>query len=125
MTDPAIPKQRASTKSKTNTPASGADALAGADLPRELERQQAEAAPSLQSDNTLTLSTDSEAGQMRAGEEASQNDLAQMIAEAAYYRAERRGFVPGYEMEDWIAAEIELNARLSDKDKSAAIGIGG
>jgi hypothetical protein len=30
------------------------------------------------------------------------------IAENAYYRAERRGFLPGYEMEDWLAAECEL-----------------
>jgi len=31
-----------------------------------------------------------------------------MIADAAYFRAERRGFAPGHEMEDWLAAEIEL-----------------
>ncbi len=31
------------------------------------------------------------------------------IAEAAYYRAERRGFVPGHEMEDWLAAEAEVD----------------
>ena len=30
------------------------------------------------------------------------------IAEAAYYRAQRRGFAPGYEEEDWLAAEKEL-----------------
>jgi len=31
-----------------------------------------------------------------------------MIAEAAYYRAERRGFIPGFAMEDWLAAEHEV-----------------
>lgn len=31
-----------------------------------------------------------------------------MVAEAAYYRAERRGFLPGHELEDWFAAEIEI-----------------
>jgi hypothetical protein len=31
------------------------------------------------------------------------------IAEAAYYRAERRGFTPGFELADWIAAEQELD----------------
>lgn len=31
-----------------------------------------------------------------------------MIAEAAYYRAERRGFAPGHEVEDWLQAEAEL-----------------
>jgi hypothetical protein len=31
------------------------------------------------------------------------------IALAAYYRAERRGFAPGYEVEDWLAAEAEID----------------
>jgi hypothetical protein len=31
------------------------------------------------------------------------------IAEAAYYRAERRGFLPGRELEDWLEAEREMN----------------
>jgi len=31
-----------------------------------------------------------------------------MTAEAAYYRAERRGFEPGHEIDDWIAAEAEI-----------------
>lgn len=31
-----------------------------------------------------------------------------MIAEAAYYRAERRGFAPGGEEMDWFEAEAEL-----------------
>ena len=35
-----------------------------------------------------------------------------LIAEAAYLRAERRGFVPGQETEDWLAAEVELDALL-------------
>jgi hypothetical protein len=30
------------------------------------------------------------------------------IAMAAYYRAERRGFAPGGELEDWLEAEREL-----------------
>jgi len=33
-----------------------------------------------------------------------------MIAENAYYRAQSRGFVPGYEVEDWLAAEREVDA---------------
>ncbi len=35
-----------------------------------------------------------------------------MIAEAAYFRAERHGFSPGSELEDWLAAEKEVDARL-------------
>jgi hypothetical protein len=30
------------------------------------------------------------------------------IAHAAYLRAERRGFTPGQEVEDWLAAEAEF-----------------
>ena len=36
-----------------------------------------------------------------------------MIADNAYYRAERRGFMPGYELEDWLAAEREIDALLA------------
>jgi len=32
-----------------------------------------------------------------------------LIATAAYLRAERRGFEAGRELEDWLAAEAELN----------------
>jgi hypothetical protein len=35
-----------------------------------------------------------------------------MIAEAAYLRAERRGFAPGSEAEDWLAAEAEVDVLL-------------
>ncbi len=35
-----------------------------------------------------------------------------MIAEHAYLRAERRGFAPGQEAEDWLAAETEVDALL-------------
>lgn len=31
------------------------------------------------------------------------------IAEAAYWRSERRGFVPGSEIEDWLSAEKEID----------------
>lgn len=30
------------------------------------------------------------------------------IAESAYYKAEARGFEPGHELEDWLAAESEI-----------------
>ncbi len=35
-------------------------------------------------------------------------DFGATIAERAYYRAEKRGFVPGHELEDWLAAEREI-----------------
>ena len=39
-----------------------------------------------------------------------------MIAVAAYYRAEKRGFGPGAELEDWLDAEAEI-VRLLSADK--------
>lgn len=35
-----------------------------------------------------------------------------MIAQAAYFHAERRAFAPGGEVEDWLAAEAEVDALL-------------
>ncbi len=37
---------------------------------------------------------------------------AALIAEAAFFRAEKRGFSPGHETEDWLAAESEVDAKL-------------
>jgi len=42
----------------------------------------------------------------------SPEDRRTMIAEGAYLRAERRGFEPGHETEDWLAAEVEVDALL-------------
>lgn len=42
----------------------------------------------------------------------SEDERRGMIAEAAYLRAERRGFSPGGEEEDWLAAEGEVDALL-------------
>jgi len=36
-----------------------------------------------------------------------------MIAEAAYYIAEHRGFAQGHELEDWLLAEKQIDAMLS------------
>ncbi len=35
-----------------------------------------------------------------------------MIATAAYFRAEKRDFVPGGELDDWLAAEAEIDSLL-------------
>jgi hypothetical protein len=31
-----------------------------------------------------------------------------LVAQAAYFRAEKRGFAPGAELQDWIEAEAEV-----------------
>ena len=39
---------------------------------------------------------------------------------AAYYRAERRGFVNGHELEDWLAAEAEVRAVTASSANTAS-----
>jgi hypothetical protein len=52
------------------------------------------------------------------------------IAEAAYYRSQRRGFTPGSELADWVAAEQEVaccaaaNAQVADTNNDRAGPIG-
>jgi hypothetical protein len=46
------------------------------------------------------------------GEQLVYKDRTARIAEAAYRRAEQRGFGPGYELDDWLAAEKEVDALL-------------
>jgi hypothetical protein len=38
------------------------------------------------------------------------NEFREMVAANAYYRAEKRGFEPGHEMDDWLEAEREIKS---------------
>lgn len=40
------------------------------------------------------------------------------IATAAYFRAEKRGFEPGHELEDWLIAEFEVARRQASEEQS-------
>jgi Protein of unknown function (DUF2934) len=44
-------------------------------------------------------------------------DRAVSIAKLAYLMAERRGFRPGHELEDWLAAENEVDQRLAGEGR--------
>ncbi len=46
-------------------------------------------------------------------EPVSEEERRAMIARAAYFRAESRGFAPGHELEDWAAAEAEVDRELA------------
>jgi hypothetical protein len=50
--------------------------------------------------------------------EVSADEVRKLIAEAAYYRAKKRGFTPGHEVEDWVQAEAEVLRRIG-ADESA------
>jgi hypothetical protein len=43
-----------------------------------------------------------------------------LIADIAYLAAERRGFSPGYELDDWLEAEQEVEASMEAPAPSAA-----
>lgn len=40
-----------------------------------------------------------------------------LVAERAYFKSEKRGFAPGFEIEDWLEAEAELGKPAKPKAK--------
>lgn len=63
------------------------------------------------------------AGQTKAGDSLQQTRQAsdavaipreQLVSEAAYYKAEQRGFQPGNEMADWFEAEADVDRMLGN-----------
>lgn len=50
------------------------------------------------------------------GEQLIYQDRSARVAEAAYFRAQQRGFAPGYELEDWLAAEKEIDASFGKQE---------
>jgi DUF2934 family protein len=79
-------------------------------------RTQKPAAPAAQQSATDARSTEVTATQLERREipSFSENREAR-IAEAAYWRAERRGFAAGQELDDWLAAEKQV-----DEDDAAS-----
>ena len=45
----------------------------------------------------------------------SRQERERLIALAAYFRAEKRGFAPGYELQDWVEAEVEVKRLIGDR----------
>jgi len=52
-------------------------------------------------------STSSQQRSSSASNPSASNKTAEQIAIAAYLKAQARGFEPGHELEDWLAAEAE------------------
>jgi hypothetical protein len=82
--------------------ASGATQVAAPVKPAQRQRAhgqlEAERARGMRPDGATVLSAD---------------DRRAMIEQAAYFRAERRGFAPGHERDDWVAAELEVDQFLA------------
>ena len=52
--------------------------------------------------------------------ESTAPDMRALVAECAYYKAERRGFVPGFELDDWLEAEREMAAILAGAERTGS-----
>lgn len=47
-----------------------------------------------------------------------------MISDAAYFRAEKRDFSPGHDVDDWLEAEQEIDSLLDADTDEAGTGCG-
>jgi hypothetical protein len=59
---------------------------------------------------------------------ASLEERQRMIGEAAYYRYAQRGYAPGHDLDDWLAAEADfeqanLRRRDAERDEAAEFGM--
>jgi len=69
---------------------------------------------------TTTAKKPAAAAKVPAAVTVSEDVRRGMIAEGAYLRAERRGFAPGHEDMDWLAAEAEVDALLKARAGSTS-----
>jgi len=60
-----------------------------------------------------TFSTQQQTERAQAAAAVGPKDRYHSIAEAAYLRAEHRGFLPGCELQDWLEAEAEVDKPLT------------
>ena len=58
-------------------------------------------------------STPATTGLQTATAERSADQIEHMVAMAAYFLAQQRGFVPGHELDDWLEAERRIGATPS------------
>ncbi|HLU77523.1 MAG TPA: DUF2934 domain-containing protein [Burkholderiales bacterium] len=49
-------------------------------------------------------------------------EISRLISATAYSLAARRGYHDGYDIEDWLGAEAEVNARLEEIRRAARVG---
>lgn len=66
------------------------------------------------------MQKDSNQSLQKTADSVSLDQRHQLIATAAYLRAEQRGFSGGDPLEDWLIAESEVDAKLSRKTKPKA-----
>lgn len=74
---------------------------------KQTERKEAEKAAARMAGTAPALG-----GNSKSGPRIDAMERRRLVAEAAYYLAERRGFAPGGELQDWLDAETEIRRLL-------------
>lgn len=99
----ATPRKRSSRK--RSAPSGGVKRKASSSKPAARKKAPARRASS-------SKKPAARAGTRRARRSISADERIRMISEAAYYRAEQRGFRGGDPERDWLEAEAEVDALL-------------
>jgi hypothetical protein len=101
-----MPKRNstASRSTRTSAPPIGGSAFALVDPADNREPNADESMPQTLVPDIVRMNLDPRS------DEATAAQRAERIAKRAYEIAEQRGFAPGAEMEDWLAAEREIDA---------------
>src|ERR1700686_1127012 len=79
---------------------------------KKTRRGQATAAGGELADRGVWVVLESAPSVMMASTSVDPDIRRQLVAAEAYFRAERRGFAAGNELEDWVAAELAVDMRL-------------
>ena len=99
----------------STAPTSGTEITAGQTAPAPMAVVRAAAAKRAQGHRTRIAAEGKSAlgTQPDGAATVSADERRAMVEQAAYFRAERRGFASGHELEDWVAAEQEVDQFLS------------
>jgi hypothetical protein len=74
------------------------------------KRKSAAAAPAL-TDSSVIAVLESKQSLTSVAASIDPDSRRRLVAAEAYFRAERRGFAAGHELEDWVAAEAAVDSR--------------
>ncbi len=72
------------------------------------------AVPKAAAPKAATKTTAKKPAKATAGNKVPQAQRAHYVEVAAFYIAERRGFAPGDPLQDWVAAEAEIDRLLAE-----------
>jgi len=79
---------------------------------KKTTRRKAAAAAAELTDGAAMVVLESAPSAMTASTSIDPDVRRQLVAAEAYFRAERRGFAAGSELDDWVAAEVAVDMRL-------------